>query len=93
MSPAGEPAPALENQALPPTDAPNCSTRCSSTVETPAPASDLAGILSALAALSSEQRHALAALLTVPRSTAPTPSASLDDLLPHERREAKGGTG
>jgi len=96
MSPAGSPALALENQALSPTDAPHCSTSCSNTADTPAPAPDLAAVLTALAALSPQARHALAALLSVPpspRPTAPTPPASLGDLLPHERREAKGETG
>jgi hypothetical protein len=86
MSPSLDPAHALEIQPIPPADAPTSSAGRSEPAE---PAPDLAAVLTALVALSPEQRHALAALLAAPPSPRPTAPPVPDDSLSWEKSGAK----
>jgi hypothetical protein len=90
MSPPADHVPALEIQANQLVDALPSSAGRSEPAGT---APDLAAVLTALAALSPEQRHALAALLTAPPSPRPSTPPLSDDSLPPGFEKAKGETG
>ena len=89
-------APALENKAIPPADAPPSTKTSTRPADLTAPTPpDLAALLAGLGALTAGQRAALVALLAPPAPPAPplpSPAPADDDLdrLPWERRPAVG---
>jgi hypothetical protein len=86
MSPPAQSGFALESQAIPHAP-PSTSSAGRSDLATPAP--DFGALLGTLAALSAEQRQALAVLLAAPPSPS-RPAAVPDDSLPWEKSKPKG---